>query len=62
MPVEIFLSKANAEPEYETIDEADLKEDDEVVENDENQFDPLKRKKNHENKSHRHYCRSSSFS
>ena len=27
-----FLSKANAEPEYETIDEADLKEDDEVVE------------------------------
>ena len=32
MPVEIFLSKANAEPEYETIDEADLKEDDEVVE------------------------------
>ena len=22
MPVEIFLSKANAEPEYETIDEA----------------------------------------
>ena len=32
MPVEIFLSKANAEPEYETIDEAELKEDDEVVE------------------------------
>ncbi|MGF0034092.1 molecular chaperone HtpG [Bariatricus sp. SGI.154] len=32
MPVEIFLSKANAEPEYETIDEADLKEDDVVVE------------------------------
>ena len=32
MPVEIFLSKANAEPEYETIDEADLKEEDEVVE------------------------------
>ena len=32
MPVEIFLSKANVEPEYETIDEADLKEDDEVVE------------------------------
>ena len=32
MPVEIFLSKANAEPEYETIDEADLKDDDEVVE------------------------------
>ena len=32
MPVEIFLSKANAEPEYETIDETDLKEDDEVVE------------------------------
>ena len=32
MPVEIFLSKANAEPEYETIDEEDLKEDDEVVE------------------------------
>ena len=28
MPVEIFLSKANAEPEYETIDEADLKDDD----------------------------------
>ncbi len=32
MPVEIFLSKANAEPEYETIDEADLKEDDVIVE------------------------------
>ena len=32
MPVEIFLSKANAEPEYETIDEADLKDDDEVIE------------------------------
>ena len=32
MPVEIFLSKADAEPEYETIDEADLKEDDVVVE------------------------------
>ncbi len=32
MPVEIFLSKANAEPEYETIDEADLKDDDVVVE------------------------------
>ncbi len=32
MPVEIFLRKENAEPEYETIDEADLKETDEVVE------------------------------
>ena len=32
MPVEIFLSKANAEPEYETIDEDDLREDDEVIE------------------------------
>ena len=32
MPVEIFLSKANAEPEYETIDEADMKDDDEVIE------------------------------
>lgn len=32
MPVEIFLSKANAEQEYETIDEADLEEDDVVVE------------------------------
>ena len=32
MPVEIFLSNANAEPEYETIDEAELKEDDEVIE------------------------------
>ena len=32
MPVEIFLSKANAEQEYETIDEAALKEDDVVVE------------------------------
>lgn len=32
MPVEIFLSKANAEPEYETIDEEDLLETDEVVE------------------------------
>ena len=32
MPVEIFLSKANAEPEYETIDEADLKDDDVVIE------------------------------
>ena len=32
MPVEIFLSRANAEPEYETIDEADLKDDDVVIE------------------------------
>ena len=32
MPVEIFLAKENAEPEYETIDEADLKEDDVVIE------------------------------
>ena len=32
MPVEIFLSKANAEPEYETIDEEDLLHTDEVVE------------------------------
>ena len=31
MPVEIFLSKANAEPEYETIDEADVLDTDEVV-------------------------------
>ncbi len=32
MPVEIFLSKANAEPEYETIDEAAALDTDEVVE------------------------------
>ena len=32
MPVEIFLSKENAEKEYETIDEADLKDTDVVVE------------------------------
>ncbi len=32
MPVEIFLSNANAETEYETIDESDLKETDVVVE------------------------------
>ena len=32
MPVEIFLSKANAEPEYETIDETDVLDTDEVVE------------------------------
>jgi len=32
MPVNIYLSKENAEQEYETIDEADLKEDDVVVE------------------------------
>jgi len=32
MPVEIFLSKANAEQEYETIDESELTEDDVVVE------------------------------
>ena len=32
MQVEIFLSKANAEPEYETIDEADVLDTDEVVE------------------------------
>ena len=32
MPVEIFLSNANAEPEYETIDEADVLDTDEVVE------------------------------
>ena len=32
MPVPIFVSKANAEQEYETIDEADLREDVVVVE------------------------------
>ena len=32
MPVEIFLSRANAPQEYETIDESELKEDDVVVE------------------------------
>lgn len=32
MPVEIFFEKANAEQEYETIDAADIKEDDVVVE------------------------------
>lgn len=32
MPVEIFVSKENAEPEYETIDEADLLDTDEVIE------------------------------
>lgn len=32
MPVEIFLTKENAEPEYETIDEADVLDTDEVVE------------------------------
>ena len=32
MPVNIYLSKANAEQEYETIDEADLRDDDVVVE------------------------------
>ncbi len=32
MPVEIFLSKANAEQQYETIDEDELREDDVVVE------------------------------
>ena len=32
MPVEIFLSKAGAPQEYETIDEADLREDDVIVE------------------------------
>ena len=33
MPVKIFLSKANAEQEFETIDAADVREDDVVVEN-----------------------------
>ena len=32
MPVEIFLSKANAEPQYETVREEDLLDTDEVVE------------------------------
>ena len=32
MPTEIYLSKENAEPEYETIDEADVLDTDEVVE------------------------------
>ncbi len=32
MPVEIFLTKAGAEVEYETIDKADVKDSDEVVE------------------------------
>ena len=33
MPVEIFLTKANAEPEYETIDASEVTEEDEVIEN-----------------------------
>ncbi|MGN0315267.1 MAG: molecular chaperone HtpG [Fusicatenibacter sp.] len=32
MPVEIFLSKANAPQEYETIDESELKDDDVIAE------------------------------
>ena len=32
MPVEIFLSKANAEPEYETVNEDEVLDTDEVVE------------------------------
>ena len=32
MPVEIFLEKANAEQEYETIDESEFRDDDVVVE------------------------------
>ena len=32
MPVEIFLSKANAEPEDETIEESELRDDDVVIE------------------------------
>jgi len=32
MPIEIYLSKANAEQEYETIEEADLKDNDVIVE------------------------------
>ena len=32
MPVKIFLSNANAEQQYETIDESELTEDDVVVE------------------------------
>ena len=32
MPTEIFLTVENKEPEYETIDESELKEDDEVIE------------------------------
>ena len=32
MPVEIFLSKANVEQEYETIDESELRDDDVIVE------------------------------
>lgn len=32
MPVEIYLSKANAPQEYETIDEGELKDDDVIVE------------------------------
>ena len=32
MPVQIFLSKENAEQQYETIDESDLRDDDVVVE------------------------------
>ena len=32
MPVEIFLSKANAKQEYETIDESELRDDDVIVE------------------------------
>jgi len=32
MPVEIFLSKANAEQQYETIDESELRDDDVIVE------------------------------
>lgn len=32
MPYNIYVSKADAEPEYETIDESELRDDDEVIE------------------------------
>ena len=45
MPVEIFLSKANAPQEYETIDESELKEDDVVVAVSYTHLDVYKRQK-----------------
>ncbi|MDO4634071.1 MAG: molecular chaperone HtpG [Eubacteriales bacterium] len=32
MPTEIFLTNADAEPQYETVDKADLRDDDKVIE------------------------------
>ncbi|MCD8119440.1 MAG: molecular chaperone HtpG [Lachnospiraceae bacterium] len=56
MPTEIFLEKANAEPEYETIPESEVTEEDTVVEI----IEPEKKEEKDEKKSKKMHAKASS--